>query len=160
MSSEYTFPCVRGTRFSNFFRVSFTCEFTFHLSEVRGLVVSSGFHSAVSSVSPVSEVHGLVASSTSEFTFPSVRGAWFTGFLRVSFTREFTFPSSTRTQFSGFIRVSFTSECAFLSFRSALFTTFLRVSSPVSTLSHVLEVHVLVISLGFHSAVSSLFVCF
>ena len=62
MSSEYTFPCVRGTRFSNFFRVSFTCEFTFHLSEVHGFVLSSGFHSPVSSVSPVSEVHGLVVS--------------------------------------------------------------------------------------------------
>ena len=62
MSSEYTFPCVRGTRFSNFFRVSFTCEFTFHLSEVHGFVLSSGFHSPVNSVSPVSEVHGLVVS--------------------------------------------------------------------------------------------------
>ena len=52
-SSEYTCPCVRGTRFSNFFRVSFTCEFTFHLSEVHSLVVSLGFHSPVSSVSHV-----------------------------------------------------------------------------------------------------------
>ena len=41
-------------------------------------------------------------------------------------------------------------------FRGAPFTGFLRVSSPVSTLSHVLEVHVLVISLGFYSPVSVL----
>ena len=52
--------------------------------------------------------------------------------------------------------VSFTSEYTFLSFRGAPFSGFLMVSSPVRTLSHVSEVHGLVVSSGFPSAVSSL----
>ena len=114
ISSEYIFPCVRGTQFSNFFRVSFTTE----------------------------------------LTFLSVRGAWFTRFFRVSFICEFTFLSVRGGWFTGFFRVSFTTEVTFTRVRGALFTTFLRVSSPVSALSHVSEVHDLVISLGFHSPVS------
>ena len=83
MSSEYTFLCVRGTRFSNFFSVSFSSEFTFmfqrctvytfhqvsftseftsRVSEVHGLVVSSGFHSPVSVLSLLSKVHSLLLS--------------------------------------------------------------------------------------------------
>ena len=87
ISTEYTFPCVRGTRFSNFFRVSFTCEFTFHLSEVHGFVLSSGFHSPVNSVSPVSEVHSLVVSlgfHSPVSSLSCVSEVHRTGLLRVS----------------------------------------------------------------------------
>ena len=53
--------------------------------------------------------------------------------------------------------VSFTSEYTFLSFRGAPFSGFLMVSSPVSTLSHVSEVHGSLVSLGSHSPGNSLF---
>ena len=44
ISSEYTFPWVRGTRFSNFFRVSFNSEFTFPFVRGAWFTGSSGFH--------------------------------------------------------------------------------------------------------------------
>ena len=144
-------------------------------------MVSSGFHSPVSSLSRVSEVHRLVlfrVSFSSEFTFPCVRTTWlnglftvsftsefmftcfrgaqFTGFMRVSYTSEFTFLSVRGGWFTGFFRVSFISEVTFPCVRGAWLSGFLRVSSQVSTLCHVSEVYVSVISIGFHSPVSSL----
>ena len=134
------FPSFRGAPFPGFLMVSSPLSTLSHVSEVHVLVISLGFHSAVSSLS-------------------CFRGAWFILYIRVSFSSEFTFPCVRGTRFSGFIRVSFNCEFAFLSFRAAPFTAFLRVSCPVSTLSHVSEVHVLVISLGFHSPESSLSIC-
>ena len=138
VTSEITFPSVRGAWFTGFFRVSFTREFTFPCSRRTQF---SGF---------------IRVSFSSDCTFPCFTGARFSGFFRVSFTREFTFPCVRGAWFCGFIVVSFSCECPFPSFRGAPFTGFLGVSSPVSTLAHVSQVHVLVISLGFHSAVSSL----
>ena len=57
-----TFLSVRGARFTSFFRDSFTHEFTSHVPHVHSLLVSSGFHSPVSSLSYLSEVDRLLIS--------------------------------------------------------------------------------------------------
>ena len=125
ISSECTFPCVRGTRFSKFFRVHLAVRVLSRLSQVHGLQLSLGFHTPESSLSCISEVHGLLVSS--EFHSPlnshshvsEVHGL--VGFIRVSLTSEFTFLCVRGALFSGFFRVSITSEFTFPCFKVAVY---------------------------------------
>ena len=127
---------------------------------MHSLSFSSGFLSAVSSLSPVSEVHNLLisleVSFSSEFTFPSVGGAQFTGSITVSFSSEFTFSSVTGAHFIDFIRVSVSGDFTFPSVRGAQFGVFVWASLSREFTFLMAEVHSFLISSGFHSLVSSL----
>ena len=174
ISSECTFPCVRGTRFSKFFRVHLAVSSLYCILEVHGLLVSLGFHSPGNSLFHVSEVRSFAASSwfhspvsilshlsevhcflvphgfiSSEYTFPCVRVSWFTGFIRVSFTTEFTSPCFRGAWFTGIFRVSFTREFAIPCVRGVCFAASSWFHSPVSVLSRLSEVHCLLVSSGF-----------
>ena len=51
VSGDLTFPSVRGAQCGVFIWASLSREFTFLMAEVHGFLISSGFHSSVSSLS-------------------------------------------------------------------------------------------------------------
>ena len=120
-----------------------------HVSEVHGLVVSSGFHSTVSVPSHVSEVHRSQLSL--EFHLPVSSLSCVSDMHRL-------------VVFYGFIhqwfsRISVISEFTYRVTEGYGLVVSLGFPSLVSSLSHVPEVLGLLISIGFHSPGISLFVC-
>ena len=137
VSGDFTFPSVRGAQFGVFVWASLSREFTFLMAEVHSFLISSGFHSLVSSLSRVWEVHSL-------FFHHGLIQLWV------------HFPECERCTVHCFIRVSFSGEFTLRTVRGAQFIVSSRFLFPVSSLTRFSEVHSILISSGFHSAVSSL----
>ena len=116
---EFTFPCVTCVCFTDLIRLVVSSGFhsavsvCSHVSQVHGSLVSLGSHSPGNSLFHVSEVHAFAASSW--FHSPvsvlsclsEVHGLLVPqGFI----SSEYTFPWVRGTRFSNFFRVSFSSE--------------------------------------------------